>query len=113
MRLKKDMTENNCKCCDRSEQVERITHYEEIFDRITQVLSALKKSVNDYKAVKEEIDALSAYYASDEWKKDFSDDEKGKLPKDLKRGVLSEDGIYLLLEEIKETADCLKNEEDT
>ena len=30
--------------------------------------------------------------------KDFELDEEGKLPADLKRGVLSEDGIYNLLE---------------
>ena len=29
---------------------------------------------------------------------DFAADEAGLLPKDLKRGVLSEDDIYLLLE---------------
>lgn len=28
---------------------------------------------------------------------DFADDESGLLPKDLKRGVLSEDGIWNLL----------------
>ena len=32
------------------------------------------------------------------WKKDFEDDEAGKLPRDLKRGVLSEDGIYDFLD---------------
>ena len=42
---------------------------------------------------------LSAYYSSDAWKRDYAADEAGLLPKDLKRGVLSEDGIYNLLEE--------------
>ena len=32
---------------------------------------------------------------------DFEADEAGLLPPDLKRGVLSEDGIYNLLEEYK------------
>lgn len=32
---------------------------------------------------------------------DFDSDEAGLLPPDLKRGVLSEDGIYKLLEEYK------------
>ena len=32
--------------------------------------------------------------------KDFCDDEKGLLPADFKRGVLSEDGVWNLLEEI-------------
>jgi hypothetical protein len=29
--------------------------------------------------------------------KDYEDDEAGKLPEDLKRGVLSEDAVYNLL----------------
>ncbi|MBP3798715.1 MAG: DUF4298 domain-containing protein [Ruminococcus sp.] len=45
------------------------------------------------------LDELSAYYTSDAWKNDFAADEAGLLPKDLKRGVLSEDGIYDLLDE--------------
>ena len=45
------------------------------------------------------LDVLSAYYSSDAWKRDFAADEAGLLPKDLKRGVLSEDGIYNLFEE--------------
>ena len=32
------------------------------------------------------------------WKKDFAADEAGLLPQGLKRGVLSEDGIYNILQ---------------
>ena len=46
-----------------------------------------------------ELGKLSAYYSSDAWKRDYAADEAGLLPKDLKRGVLSENGIYNLLEE--------------
>lgn len=42
---------------------------------------------------------LSDYYSSPAWKRDYAADEAGLLPKDLKRGVLSEDGIYDLLNE--------------
>ena len=42
---------------------------------------------------------LAVYYSSDAWKRDYAADEAGLLPKDLKRGVLSEDGLYNLLEE--------------
>jgi hypothetical protein len=48
---------------------------------------------------------LESYYLSDEWKQDFSDDEAGLLPPDLKRGVLSEDGIYNLIETYRELRD--------
>lgn len=37
---------------------------------------------------------LIEYYESDEWKEDYHLDELGLLPSDLKRGILSEDGIY-------------------
>ena len=43
------------------------------------------------------IRILAEYYGSDEWKQDFADDEKGLLPSDLKRGVLSEDGLWNVL----------------
>ena len=48
------------------------------------------------------IGELEEYYTSDEWKRDFAADEAGQLPENLRRGVLSEDGIYNLLEEYKE-----------
>ena len=51
------------------------------------------------------ISELEAYYLSDEWKRDFADDEAGLLPKKLPRGVLSEDGIYNLLEEYREVSE--------
>lgn len=51
------------------------------------------------------ISELEAYYTSDEWKRDFADDEAGLLSKKLPRSVLSEDGIYNLLEEYKETSE--------
>ena len=46
---------------------------------------------------------LSDYYGSEVWKQDFADDEAGLLPEDLKRGVLSEDGLWNLLSEWKDS----------
>ena len=51
------------------------------------------------------IRELEAYFLSDEWKQDFAADEAGLLPKGMKRGVLSEDGLYNLLEEYKEVSE--------
>ena len=45
---------------------------------------------------------LSKYYGSESWKQDFAADETGKLPPDLKRGVLSEDGIWNLLSDYRD-----------
>ena len=49
----------------------------------------------------ENIQKLTNYYESPDWRSDFESDEHGELPKGLKRGVLSEDGIYNLLIEIE------------
>ena len=47
---------------------------------------------------------LDAYYTGEDWLKDFEDDEKGKFPPELKRGVLSEDAVYDLLTEDRQLA---------
>ena len=54
------------------------------------------------KAVKEDVAELSKYYGSELWKQDFAADEAGNLPPDLKRGVLSEDGIWNLLSDYRD-----------
>ncbi len=47
------------------------------------------------------VSELEAYYGSTKWIKDFEADEAQLLPKNLKRGVLSEDGICSLLDKYK------------
>ncbi len=47
-------------------------------------------------------------YGSKQWRKDFEADEQGLYPEDLKRGVLSEDGIYNLLERNKEVMEMVR-----
>ncbi len=79
------------------EQIERIQHYESLLDRIVPVLGNLAEVLDAFDAVQDDVKELSAYYESDEWRDDFEADDAGKLPKDLKRGVLSEDGIYDVL----------------
>lgn len=86
--------------------VERITRMEMAFDKAKELMAEKnpqlkKESQQQMKAL---ITALDAYYTSHVWKRDFALDEEGLLPDDLKRGVLSEDGIYNLLEEQKESS---------
>ena len=79
-----------------------------MFDRASEAVTELSAALEKYQAAQEAIATLSAYYGSDEWKQDFSDDEAGLLPADLKRGVLSEDGIWNLLAEVRELDNRLK-----
>ena len=82
-------------------QRERIDEMEKHFERVSEIVARLSGALDDFAKVQESVKALEAYYGSKEWKKDFRDDEKGLLPTDLKRGVLSEDGIWNLLEDIR------------
>ena len=82
-------------------RIERITHMEGLLDKSTKVIARLEQAIKDFAALQPDIAELEAYYTSPQWRKDFEADEAGKLPKDLKRGVLSEDGIWNLLEEYK------------
>lgn len=82
--------------------VERIDHLEKIFDEV-------KKSFNsdpDFfgnKKMQVKVSLLTQYLESGQWLRDFELDEKGELPPDLKRGILSEDGLYNLISDIEQS----------
>ena len=84
------------------DQISRIKEMESCLDASAEAVSALSSALEKYEAVQKQYKKLSDYYGSPRWMKDFEDDEKGKLPKDLKRGVLSEDAVYDLLIENRE-----------
>ncbi len=77
--------------------IERVTEMEALFDEIQESMAS---GTDD--SLKEKIHQLIRYYESEQWMEDYARDERGEFPADLKRGVLSEDGIYNLLSEIDE-----------
>ena len=87
---------------DNKEQIRRIAGMERRLTRASAALKRLSSALDKYEEVQEDFAALNDYYGSDLWKQDFLDDEAGRLPQDLKRGVLSEDGIWNLLEAHRE-----------
>ncbi len=89
------------------EQIERISQMEQRMERAAAAVMALSAALDRYEEVQEDISALEAYYDSETWKQDFADDEAGKLPADLRRGVLSEDGIWNLLTDARELVERL------
>ena len=83
----------------REEQLRRIAYHETLLQELKSALSEpgiIKSEERTF--LREKADRLSRYYGSNDWKLDFADDESGRLPEELKRGVLSEDGIYNVLE---------------
>ena len=91
------------------EQLRRIRKMERHLNRASAALKRLSSALDKYDEAKEDIAALASYYGSNDWKQDFADDEAGRLPKNLKRGVLSEDGIWNLLEEYRELQERMKD----
>lgn len=91
-------------------QKERIEQMENLFDQSNEVIQRLRQAIDDFSALQPTIDELDNYYKTN-WRTDFEADEKGKLPADLKRGVLSEDGLWDLLEEYQQLKERLVEEE--
>lgn len=74
----------------RLDRIRRVEKYERLFDE-----AIVSRDP-------EKMRLLEAYYTSGEWREDYEADEREELPPDLKRGVLSQDALYDLLEEEKQ-----------
>lgn len=83
-------------------QIERIREMELRMERAAKTVEELMTALSHFKALDDDLEVLDQYYGSDEWKQDLAADEAGRLPRDLKRGVLSEDGLWDLLSEVRE-----------
>ena len=91
-----------CRASERQEEiVARVKLMEQYFDEIRKATKQDSKAVYKSDDLRETWQALLAYYEGGQWLKDFECDERGELPKDLKRGVLSEDGVYNLISEVE------------
>ena len=83
-------------------QTERITLMESYLDEAKITLKTYSESLRAYREIQPKLRELAEYYAGEDWRRDFEDDEAGKLPHDLKRGVLSEDSVYDVLSDNRE-----------
>lgn len=74
---------------------ERVSAMEELYNRVGVAI----RENQAYPELRDHVIALSEYMDSGQWKEDFEADERGELPPNLPRGVLSEDGLYNLLQD--------------
>ena len=81
-----------------NELLTRVREMEDRYDEVTRVLAGLDEAISEFKDFKPDLMALREYMESGQWKADFEADEAGQIPADVKRGVLSEDGLYDLLQ---------------
>lgn len=78
------------------DQLARIKYMEQILGEGAAAVAALEESLAAYRALQGRLQELFDYYHSPQWMQDLDDDRAGKLPADLKRGVLSEDAVWEL-----------------
>lgn len=77
----------------------RVEKQEERFDRLLEIQGRMQETLHEFESSLHEYAELLGYYTSEEFLKDFTMDEEGLFPENLKRGVLSEDGVYNLIED--------------
>ncbi|WP_026506792.1 DUF4298 domain-containing protein [Butyrivibrio sp. MC2013] len=90
-----------------SKNFKRISDMEKLYDDVLQAQDSLYKAIEYYKGLQPGVKKLERYYSGRQWKDDFAADEIGEIPADIKRGVLSEDGLYDLLENDREIMNML------
>ena len=78
-------------------RIERIAYFEDIYNEAWKSVERLKAALEEYKTLEPKIRELEVYYQDGQWQEDYEADEAGEIPPDIKRGMLSEDGIYDLL----------------
>lgn len=82
---------------NKRELLKRVREMEARYDELARILDELDEAVAAFERFGPELQALRDYMDSGQWKADFEADEAGRIPPGVKRGVLSEDGLYDLL----------------
>lgn len=80
---------------------------ETTLDEARDAARALGDALDTFETARPKIDALRTYYEDGAWRCDFEANEAGLLPADLKRGVLSEDALFNLLDDVDRLNDRL------
>ncbi|WP_139856378.1 DUF4298 domain-containing protein [Aequorivita sinensis] len=87
--------------------IDRITKMENILDELTIVVEKSDKAMNELAESLEDLEILKKYYES-QYMKDVMAEKRGEIPQDLKRGVLSEDAVHMLLTDLVELSFKMK-----
>ena len=90
------------------DRINRIICYEDLLTKCTKAIRELEEALDHYREIRGDMDLLEKYYTGPEWKEDYDADDAGLLPEYLKRGVLSQDGIELLLEADRDVQEDMK-----
>lgn len=90
--------------------INRIQQMEQYMDEVAEALRNAPDKLKSSDELRKKIATLTDYMDSGQWLADYEADERGELPKELKRGVLSQDALYNLLCDIKQNEETSLNE---
>lgn len=92
----------------KDKQLARIEKNEKRLDEILLSVKKLEEALQEFKAHQKDITLLNQYYGSQNWLQDKEDFENSKIPR-IKAGVLSEDAVWNLNEEIRSLREEMKS----
>ena len=81
--------------------IARVQQMEQYMDEVSDVLKNAPQALKTDAEILKKVEVLTAYMDSGQWLADYEADERGELPADLKRGVLSQDGLYNLISDVE------------
>ena len=83
-------------------QAERIQRMDRCFTQLQQAFIRAPETIREQSELQTCRSLLTDYLENGLWLEDYTSDENGLLPDYLPRGVLSQDGLYDLLQAITE-----------
>ncbi|MBQ3010573.1 MAG: GNAT family N-acetyltransferase [Oscillospiraceae bacterium] len=78
--------------------IARVSDMERCFDRLQKAVADDPTAIEKNLELWVMLQRLRGYYESPRWMQDYEADEQGRLPSDLKRGVLAQDALFDFLE---------------
>ena len=86
---------------DLQEAADRVSRMEELFDALSDAAGNPPRRPGEARKLRKAFRTLSRYQTGGDWMHDYEMDECGMLPAALKRGVLSQDGLYDLFSDLR------------
>lgn len=81
--------------------ITRIQTMEMYFDTLQNAYQNNPILIREDAILNQYLQQLIDYYHNGQWLKDYELDEQGMIPMNIKRGVLSQDGLYNFFDDIK------------
>ncbi len=83
----------------------RVGHMSKVYDRLKALSTSLEGNLNELEDLVYDVSRLTEYINTGQWLKDYEADERHEIPNDVNRSVLSQDGLYNLLDDLDDLCD--------